>query len=72
MSDKEQFARDRMREDDFALELEYSEREYILREKTRTGPLIDTDPGDEQPDINPRKAHKTQDNANRTFKQAIR
>lgn len=50
MSDKEQFARDRMREDDFALELEYSEREYILREKTRTGPLIDTDPGDEQPE----------------------
>ena len=60
MSDKEQFARDRMREDDFALELEYSEREYILREKTRTGPLIDTDPGDEQPEKpTGETAHKT-------------
>ena len=70
MSDKEQFARDRMREDDESLALEYSEREYLAREKTRTGQRFPAD--DEQPEINQLKAHKTQDNANRTFKQAIR
>ena len=58
MSDKEQFARDRMREDDFALELEYSEREYILREKTRTGSIIDADPGDEN-EVKPKQPKGT-------------
>ena len=51
MSDKEQFARDRMREDDESLALEYSEREYLAREKTRTGQRFPAD--DEQPETKP-------------------
>ena len=35
MSDKEQFARDRMREDDEQTALEYAEMEYLNRSRNR-------------------------------------
>ncbi|HRA18762.1 MAG TPA: hypothetical protein PLZ24_16625 [Flavobacteriales bacterium] len=51
MSDKEQFARDRMREDDESLALEYSEREYLNRSRNSIPERFPAD--DEQPETKP-------------------